>query len=70
MVKGADKPPSCLNDIFPNVSPGLIDILESMLQFNPYFRPTVKELIKHYVFDSIRTKTDAKLTHKINIELD
>jgi len=41
--------------LFPEVSPDLIDILEKMLEFNPYFRPTAKELLKHKVFDGIRS---------------
>lgn len=35
--------------------PALKDILESMLQFNPYFRPSAKELLKHSYFDDIRS---------------
>lgn len=33
--------------------PQLQDILESMLEFNPYFRPSAKELLNHPYFDSL-----------------
>ena len=39
---------------FGHTSPELLNILESMLQFNPFFRPTAKELLKHPIFDKIR----------------
>ena len=29
-------------------------MFESMLQFNPYFRPSAKELVNHPYFDDIR----------------
>ena len=32
----------------------LVDILESMLLFNPGFRPTARELLQHSVFDGVR----------------
>lgn len=33
---------------------GLVDLLETMLQFNPDFRLTAKELLKHSIFDKVR----------------
>jgi len=33
-----------------------IELLEAMLEFNPYFRTNVIELIKHPWFDDIRNK--------------
>jgi hypothetical protein len=41
-----------------------------MLQFNPYFRPTAKELLKHKVFDSIRTDVEISAPNKILIDID
>ena len=43
-----------IRDQFSKTSDELLDIVESMLQFNPYFRPTVKELLSNRLFDSIR----------------
>ena len=36
---------------------GLVEILESMTEFNPYFRPTAKELLKNRIFDEIRMES-------------
>ena len=58
MSNEAKSPPGCLNDIFPEISPDLIDVLEQMLQFNPYFRPTAKEMMKHPLFKGIRLKEE------------
>jgi len=38
---GKDK----LKDLFPETSSELIQILEDLLEFNPYFRPTPKEIL-------------------------
>ena len=46
---------SCnLADLFPFTSKELIFVLESLLEFNPYFRPRVKDLLKNKIFDSAR----------------
>ena len=45
---------SSFQDLFPNADPALVDLIESMVEFNPAFRPTVKECIKNPVFDQIR----------------
>ena len=39
---------------FPKTSTDLLEVLEEMVQFNPYFRPTTGELLKHRIFDEIR----------------
>ena len=39
---------------FPHTSAELLNILKSMLHFNPYFRPTSRELLKNPVFDKVR----------------
>ena len=55
-----------LKQIFPKTSDSLIEILESMLSFNPYFRPTAKDLLKHPIFDERNeeeklTKNDSQI---------
>lgn len=35
-------------------TPGLVNMLDRMLQFNPGFRPTAHELLQHPMFDSVR----------------
>ena len=46
-----------LDKKFPYSSDELINILEQMLQFNPYNRPTAKELLKNEIFNEIRNET-------------
>ena len=42
-----------------------------MLQFNPYFRPTARELLKNPIFDSIRIPAcEKKAEFKLVIEHD
>ena len=43
-----------LKDIFKDIDEKLVDILERLLQINPYFRPSASELIKNPIFDDIR----------------
>jgi len=40
--------------MFPYSSDELVNILGQMLQFNPYNRPTAKELLKNKIFNDIR----------------
>ena len=70
MGKEADAPPNSLYDIYSDIHPPLIDILEQMLQFNPYFRPTTKELLKHPVFDMIRTDLEYMPQYKVVVDID
>lgn len=35
---------------------GLVDVLEGMLLFNPGFRMSATECLKHSIFDSVRSK--------------
>lgn len=44
----------------------LRDILRPMLEVNPYFRPTAKELLKHKYFDEVRI---AEYEHSSTIKL-
>jgi len=42
-----------------------------MLQFNPYFRPNAKELLKHPIFDELRDKDlEKRSQYKILIDMD
>jgi len=39
---------------FPFTTPQVLDVLENMLEFNPYFRQSAGDLLKNKVFDCIR----------------
>ena len=42
-----------------------------LLEFNPYFRPSARELLKHPVFDNIRIKeNEVSADYKIIVEID
>ena len=56
MLLGQSKGGKSLAKLFPKTRKDLVDIMESLLEFNPYFRPTAKELLKHPIFDEIRVK--------------
>ena len=62
--------PSSLRSQYPEINPDLIDILDKMLQFNPYFRPTTKELIQHPIFDKIRTSKEVSASNSVVIDVD
>ena len=52
---------SSLRQSFATVkTPGLLDLLEGMLQFNPDFRFTASECLQHSVFDKIRNQAKEK----------
>ena len=68
LMKGIKKGPSSLKDLYPEISEDLVDILEQMLQFNPHFRPTTKELLGHHAFDDIRTDTEITSNYRIVID--
>ena len=36
----------------------LVEMLESMTEFNPYFRPSAKELLKNKIFDDMRVESN------------
>ena len=49
----------------------IIDVLEQLLEFNPYIRPKANEILQHPIFDSIRQpKLEIPLKKKINIKID
>ena len=39
---------------YPHTSKGLLDVLKSLLEFNPYFRPSPEEILKSPIFDKVR----------------
>lgn len=41
---------------FSSLNPELIRILKSLIQVNPFFRPTAFELLKSPIFDEFRDK--------------
>ena len=46
-----------LAQVYKHVDPEAIDLLEKMLTFNPYFRITAKEALRHKYFADIRDKS-------------
>ena len=60
-----------LKDLFPSTSDDLLRILSTMLSFNPYFRPTAKDLLKNKIFDNIRIPSiEEPCPHKIVVNID
>lgn len=50
---------------------GIQDLLEKMLNFNPYFRPSAKELLDHPFFDEVRCPDyEAHTPKRIQLEFD
>jgi hypothetical protein len=43
-------------EMFGHLDPRLVNLLEQMLQVNPYFRLSAAECLKNSVFDPIRCK--------------
>ena len=42
-----------------------------LLEFNPYFRPTARDILKHPIFDHVRIKeNELSAEYKIIIEID
>ena len=46
-------------EYFPKTSPELLNILSSMLNFNPYFRPTAKDLLRNPIFRNLHDNYEA-----------
>ena len=55
--------------MFGKTSENLVELLKSMLTYNPAFRPTVSECLKSEVFDSVRN-TKIEDVQAPEIELD
>ena len=50
------KSTSQLRSLFCHTSSGLMELLESLLTYNPSLRPTTKDCLRSPIFDSIRVK--------------
>jgi serine/threonine protein kinase len=60
-----------IKDLYPNNNPELVKLLSQMLEFNPYFRPSAKQLLKNKIFDEIRNLDNEKRADfKIKISAD
>jgi len=60
-----------LNLKYPGAGKEAIDMLDKMLQFNPYFRITIDEALAHPFFTKIRKESkEVESDVKINIEFD
>ena len=44
-------------ELFPDSKPELVELLDQMLEINPYFRPTAKDLLRNKIFDKVRVKS-------------
>jgi mitogen-activated protein kinase 1/3 len=49
-----------MKELFPAVDTDALDLLEQLLTFNPYYRITAKEALRHKYFASIRDKKQEK----------
>ena len=60
-----------MNLKYPGAGKEAIDLLDKMLQFNPYFRITIDEALNHPYFTKIRKLSkEVNSDVKINIEFD
>lgn len=60
-----------MRDLFPHTSDELIELMELMLQVNPFMRPTAKQLLKFKIFDNVRVKeVEYTSPHKIILKID
>lgn len=56
---------------FPDTEPGVVEILQEMLQFNPQYRSDASFLLKNKIFDNIRDPTmEAGAPYKIKLDVD
>jgi serine/threonine protein kinase len=53
----SDRPRVSIGRIFSPVDPDAVDLLERLLEFNPYYRITAKEALRHRYFAEVRNKT-------------
>ena len=54
-----------------NCSPGLQELLLSMLELNPYFRSSIKECLNFEIFDAIRVRDlEEDAPWKIHLDVD
>lgn len=60
-----------LRDIFPTASDDALDLMKSLLQFNPNKRPSAEQCLKHpYVAQFHNPDDEPICTKKINIPID
>ena len=62
-----------INNKFKKSSPELVKLLKSMLEINPHFRPSAKQLLKSSIFESVRNKNDKKnatCPYRLKIKID
>lgn len=57
--------------MFPHTNSEIIELIELMLQVNPFLRPTAKQLLKFKIFDKVRVKeVEVTSPHKIILKID
>ena len=57
--------------MFPHTNSEIIELIELMLQVNPFMRPTAKQLLKFKIFDKVRVKeVEVTSPHKIILKID
>jgi serine/threonine protein kinase len=60
-----------MNGIFTHSRKEIIEILTSLLQFNPYFRLNAIDCLKHPIFDGIRNPLmERPAPYKIYLQVD
>ncbi len=60
-----------MGELFPREDKTAIDLLEKLLEFNPYFRITAKEALRHKYFAEVRDKTlEYECTQTISLVAD
>ena len=47
-----------MEQTFPYSDPLAVDLLKKMLQFNPYFRPSIEECLEHEYFADLEVEDD------------
>ena len=65
------KEPNTVESTFPLTHPDLISLLKVLTEFNPYFRATASDCLKHKIFDQIRIpELERPAPYKIKISND
>lgn len=66
-----DKERSDFRTLYKGAPDDAIDLLTKVLAFNPYFRPTVDEILSHPFFDSVRDPSrERNSDHEIIVECE